>query len=44
MNAIKDVFFWIVVTIATLFFALLMVDSYREWWKVKMKDQIGTYP
>lgn len=40
----KNIIFWIGTIITTIFFSLLTLMSYGEWWKIKIKKQISSYP
>ena len=40
----KHIFFWTASIIATLFFGLLTLLSFSEWWTVAIKKDVGSYP
>lgn len=44
MTTPKNILFWTGTTLATLFFALLTIMSFSEWWTIKVKKQTSDYP
>ncbi|MEB2783145.1 hypothetical protein [Algoriphagus persicinus] len=41
---LKNILFWIGTGLAILFFGMLAVVSYSEWWTIKVKKHTSGYP
>ena len=40
----KNIVFWVVTALSTLFFGILTFMSLNEWWTIHVKQQTGSYP